>query len=89
MLICKNCNTENADGTIKCRQCNMEGNFVQLTTEVANGPVWKVESPAHCKNCGSTEPGGGTHCATCNFPLPQVKKNPVYDSLPYTNRKTG
>ena len=89
MLICKNCYSENPDGTIKCHQCNMEGNFIHKTSEVTTGPVWKVESTVNCQNCGTEQPGGGTTCAQCNFPLPQKQKKNTDGPISYQHLKTG
>ena len=90
MLICKNCFTENPDGTIKCHQCNMEGNFIHKASEGQSGPVWKVEKHIHCNNCGSEAPGEGSNCVHCNFPIPANKraKRHEHESMPYNHLKT-
>lgn len=92
MLICKNCYTENPDGTHRCRQCNMAGNFVHTGSAEHKQMVWKVEKtiPA-CKNCGCERPGEGAKCVECNFPNPsyQQKTTQTFESSSHLDFKIG
>jgi len=85
MLICKNCDSENTDGTIKCQQCNMEGNFIHIGP---NGEkkeaIFVDKSPVHCKNCGCEAPGNDIKCTECNFPLPTV---PIVSTVPKAQKR--
>ena len=77
MLICKNCFTENADATVRCIQCNMEGNFSYKAPEGIQQDLWKGDQTQdQCVNCGSESPGKGTACVHCHFPMvPNKKEN--------------
>ncbi|RMG20620.1 MAG: hypothetical protein D6730_19615 [Bacteroidetes bacterium] len=76
MLICNNCFSENADGTLRCHQCNMEGNF---TYQIAEGnPLEAValeKKPFQCVNCGCETPGQEAKCVHCHFPLQSPTRN--------------
>ena len=87
MLICKNCDSENPAGAIKCGQCNMEGNFVQIGSQGSKNDFLAVEpSQPTCKNCGCKSPGTGTKCVECKFPLP---KSPVLPIAPTVQKRTN
>ena len=88
MLICRNCFTENADGTIKCIQCNMEGNFEKKVTDGDKREFLLVKHNAvQCTNCGSETPGEGSKCFHCNFPLPSTLESIAAKEI--RNLKTG
>ena len=71
MLICNNCNSENPDGTTRCHQCNMGGNFTYQPngTSPRREMLTLEKSLIQCLNCGSESPGDGDHCHHCRFPL--------------------
>lgn len=103
MLICKNCNSENVDGTVKCVQCNMEGKFIHISENGKPSDYLVIEKGLHqCTNCGSEAPGKEDKCVHCHFPLPKgrTKPNPItnkQDTRNYSafqpweisNQKTG
>lgn len=92
MLICNNCFSENADGTVRCNQCNMEGNFSHKTPDGHSQPLSIVKKSAYqCTNCGTNEPGEGQICVHCHFPMathrePQAQAR---HSREFNNLKTG
>ena len=88
MLICKNCFTENVEGTVRCIQCNMEGNFIHKLPDAPHKPLIVREKPMiQCRNCGSTEPGTGKKCMHCHFPMASSpQSNP---STEFKNLKLG
>lgn len=90
MLICKNCDSENAAGTIKCGQCNMEGNFIQVGSDGSKNDflVTKNSQPP-CKNCGCEAPGTETKCIECNFPLPKLPSLPIAPTPPARKRNNN
>lgn len=91
MLICKNCDSENPAGTIKCGQCNMEGNFIQIGTQGNKNDFLAVEpEQPTCKNCGCKTPGTGTKCVECNFPLPKSPVLPIATNVaPKIQKRTN
>lgn len=70
MLICKNCFGENPDGTVRCMQCNMAGNFVYKSPSGIERVLKLETNPLHCTNCGSEAPGEESRCMHCHFPMP-------------------
>ncbi|MEL6651886.1 MAG: hypothetical protein AAFP02_17150 [Bacteroidota bacterium] len=75
MLICKNCDSENPDGAIKCHHCQMEGQMVYISADKEQPVIVQLEqAPLACTNCGCEEPGDGDKCVECHFPLPQARK---------------
>lgn len=84
MLICKNCNSENVDGAVKCVQCNMEGKLVPFGQPEKDYIVVE-KSLTQCKNCGSEAPGKEDKCVHCHFPLPQSKPKPKAPPAPKTH----
>ena len=91
MLICKNCFTENPDGTVRCNQCNMEGNFIlKLPDTRKPATLIREENKVQCRNCGSPEPGTGKKCMHCHFPMISVPQrvHPL-NSQEFNNLKIG
>lgn len=82
MLICKNCNSENVDGAVKCVQCNMEGKLVPFGQQDITDFIVVEKSLTQCKNCGSEAPGKDDKCVHCHFPLPQSKPKPKAPQAP-------
>lgn len=67
MINCKNCNSINPDGALKCINCNapLDGSMVRQPegkTGVSSGSVT-------CKNCKSINPATALKCNNCNAPL--------------------
>jgi uncharacterized membrane protein YvbJ len=92
MLICNNCFSENADGTVRCHQCNMAGNFSYSVPEGHLQALTLVKkSPLQCTNCGSNEPGEGLTCVQCHFPTAAHRGQQAKTLHPreYNNLKTG
>lgn len=80
MLVCKNCFTENADGAVRCHQCNMEGNFEYKVSEGRLKDVIEEERASQqCVNCGHHDPGEGDKCVNCFFPIPANRKTITKD----------
>ena len=92
MLICNNCFSENADGTVRCHHCNMGGNFSYKISEGNPQAFSIVKKSLHqCNNCGSDEPGEGLKCVHCHFPMANTQQQTTKTLAPreYNNLKTG
>ncbi len=92
MLICNNCFSENPDGTIRCHQCNMAGDFTHKSSGDQIREILKVEkSLVQCHNCGNEAPGDGDKCNYCQFPLSkqQREKDSAFKTGTLPNAKTG
>lgn len=91
MLICKNCNTENADDAHICQKCKMKGsqNFIYVASrQVAlNNDASSVTSVAvaACWNC-SKPSGDGEKCPHCHIKL---KKKEVVKPTAISKKTTG
>jgi hypothetical protein len=90
MLICKNCDTENADDAQVCQQCKMKGsqNFIYVARRQSSfnndTSAVSISVVATCWNC-SKPSGDGDKCAHCHIKL--KKKEAV--KLPISKKITG
>lgn len=89
MLVCNNCNTVNESNAVRCRHCNMAGNF---SIKEKGQEALIIEKKGHsCKNCGSDHPGNGHKCMHCHFPIAENSREDQtgINSINPLHRKTG
>lgn len=91
MLICKNCDTENADNAQVCQQCKMKGsqNFIYVASRQSsfNNDTSMVSNiaVAACWNCNKPS-GDGDKCPHCHIKL---KKKEVVMKTVVHKKSTG
>lgn len=88
MLICKNCNAENADNALICDKCKIKGsqNFIYIAGRQATPDNDAASAPLNsivvCWNCGRPS-GEGEKCPYCQIRLRKTEVlKPVFIKKP-------
>lgn len=90
-MICQNCNTDNQDGAVYCKNCGSRidgntqcphcGSAIAADSVYCNFCGKRVDGKINCPDCGALLPADSAFCEVCGKQLPSVQPVKVKNTV--------